>query len=159
MAAPTVYRPFGRMRHWHLVDASPTGSIDERAAALLKMAHEMPANHKKRKIQPLQIRAMALDLVAAAQLGEPSGHDLLRLLAWGMNVPEAFLKDNSGVLSGRDGKGQGVDAGVRDGAELLDWQYYQTHGKFMSINALAKKARIHRRQQGEVFSGVPGGPR
>jgi hypothetical protein len=110
-----VHRLFGSMRHWHLVDASPAGSVDERATALLKMVGESPSNHQKWEIRPLQIRAMALELVAAAaQLGEPPGSDLLRLLAWAMNVPETFLDDPSAVMSGRDGKGEPAEPEKRE---------------------------------------------
>ena len=140
---PPIYHSFGRMTYWHLVNGAPRGTVDERAAALLKIVRKDDANFQKWDVRRLQIRAMSLELAAAAaQGGEPLGSDLLHLLAWAMDVPETFLSDPSDVLSGRDGKGQAVNPAVRDGAELLDWLHFQRYGEYMSKNALAKSAGV-----------------
>jgi hypothetical protein len=129
----------------HLADARLRGSIDERAAALLKIVREGPSNHKKWKLPRVQIRAMTLELTAAAaQRGEPCGSDLLHLMAWAMDVPRTFLYDPSDLLSGADGKGQAAPHLSKESAELLDWLHFREHGSYMSINALAKECKVSR---------------
>jgi hypothetical protein len=143
MADPLpVYRSFGEMAYWHLADDSLSGSIDERASALLKIAHNSSVNVKRCKIKPLQIRAMALELVAAAAYGGGLlGSDLLHLLAWAMNVPDSFLHDPSFVLSGRDGKGQPADPELKQMAEWIEASFLARHGKQMSVNGLANEVQ------------------
>lgn len=144
------------MGYWHLADLDRvcTGSIAERARTLREIVLTSGSNVQKWPLTPQQIRAMTLELaVASAQRGEPCGSDLLHLLAWATNVPESFLYDPTEVLSGRDGKGQGVDPSVRQGAELLDYMHFQKTGKYMTVYALAKATNASRQSVREWVKG------
>jgi len=150
-----VYPSFGVMSYWHeALDALQRstdkrdsraatllqGSLAERAAALLEIFETNADRPAERwPIRPLIAKAMTIELTAAfSAQGVPMTGAILELLCRCMDVPANFLRDPSAILEGRDGKGQGADPSVKDGAEILDAQHFQRTGNYMTISALAK---------------------
>jgi hypothetical protein len=157
----------GSCGYWHLVTGGPEGPDEQAVDQLL----EIVRNNKERSsslwpIPPIIVRAMAFELtVASAFKGRQLTNQLVELLAWSTELPEAFLWDPAAFFAGgwkggrpsnnARAKGRAGDKDRKphnDGAKVracwLDREHYQGTGDWLPLLTL------HQRLEGILGEGM-----